>query len=449
MHPFLEGVWGLFGSSCFCRCSQLPASLLHSSQWEPLRQARGCYDNYVCALIGWQVAAAAAIESGEYSGTGCPTSESSSGMSKLSSKSAKERRNRRKKRKQREEEEERGNQDKFHKSESEDSIKRSSFRFSIDPNRLPYEKRCSSPNQVNDSFKSVKQTRGCMLLMTTCHSKFHFLYLDYTCKLPLSIKNLMWLTALLFCVLAFYLTWFHLAFFSKDDRLSCVYVFLQLHFPVLSLSLSPSRSVSPQYPRILLLTPAKQPRQPVQLPRPGAWHGLGERLCRWRAQHLWGERQSEGLPVLAAAPGAPLQRSQPDQPRGAAHHAARQWEDALCGGLQRRGVSGRWNISNNLSCRSPATWGELTMLLCFFSTDWSAASSSLNYINDLGAWIIIQQSFSVFGACFRSKLSLLKVKRDIVSISVKTIHFNRRWIFSGGADLSSVVLCVLISFNIF
>ncbi|XP_033472200.1 sodium channel protein type 2 subunit alpha isoform X2 [Epinephelus lanceolatus] len=94
-----------------------------------------------------QVAAAAAMESGEYSGRGGPTSESSSGTSKLSSKSAKERRNRRKKRKQREEEEERGVRDKFHKSESEDSIKRTSFRFSIDANRLSYEKRCSSPNQ--------------------------------------------------------------------------------------------------------------------------------------------------------------------------------------------------------------------------------------------------------------------------------------------------------------
>lgn len=73
-------------------------------------------------------------------------------MSKLSSKSAKERRNRRKKRKQREEEE-RETQDKFHKSESEDSIKRSSFRFSMDPNRLSYEKRCSSPNQVNNSCR--------------------------------------------------------------------------------------------------------------------------------------------------------------------------------------------------------------------------------------------------------------------------------------------------------
>uniref|UniRef100_A0A8C6L9K8 Sodium channel protein n=1 Tax=Nothobranchius furzeri TaxID=105023 RepID=A0A8C6L9K8_NOTFU len=96
-----------------------------------------------------------ATESGEYSGRGGPSSESSSGTSKLSSKSAKERRNRRKKRKQREEEEERGVHDKFHKSESEDSIKRSSFRFSIDANRLSYEKRCSSPNQ---SLLSVRGT---------------------------------------------------------------------------------------------------------------------------------------------------------------------------------------------------------------------------------------------------------------------------------------------------
>uniref|UniRef100_A0A8C8E4R8 Sodium channel protein n=1 Tax=Oryzias sinensis TaxID=183150 RepID=A0A8C8E4R8_9TELE len=68
----------------------------------------------------------------EEAGRGDPTSESSSGTSKLSSKSAKERRNRRKKRKQREEEEEREGRDKFHKSKSEDSIKRSTFRFSID-----------------------------------------------------------------------------------------------------------------------------------------------------------------------------------------------------------------------------------------------------------------------------------------------------------------------------
>ncbi|XP_035265180.1 sodium channel, voltage-gated, type I-like, alpha isoform X4 [Anguilla anguilla] len=91
-------------------------------------------------------AAAAAInESGEYSGRAGLTETSSEG-SKLSSKSAKERRNRRKKRKQREEQE-RGEGEKFRKSESEDSIKRTSFRFSIDGNRLSYEKRYSSPHQ--------------------------------------------------------------------------------------------------------------------------------------------------------------------------------------------------------------------------------------------------------------------------------------------------------------
>uniref|UniRef100_W5KBX9 Sodium channel protein n=1 Tax=Astyanax mexicanus TaxID=7994 RepID=W5KBX9_ASTMX len=96
-----------------------------------------------------QVAAAAATESGEYSGRGGLSEESSSGGSRLSSKSAKERRNRRKKRKQREEEEEeeKADQEKFHKSESEDSIRRTGFRFSIDANRLSYEKKCSTPNQ--------------------------------------------------------------------------------------------------------------------------------------------------------------------------------------------------------------------------------------------------------------------------------------------------------------
>ncbi|MCJ8730023.1 hypothetical protein PDJAM_G00113350 [Pangasius djambal] len=94
-----------------------------------------------------QVAAAAATESGEYSGRAGLSEESSSGGSRLSSKSAKERRNRRKKRKQREEEEEKADQEKFHKSESEDSIRRSGFRFSIDANRLSYEKKCSTPNQ--------------------------------------------------------------------------------------------------------------------------------------------------------------------------------------------------------------------------------------------------------------------------------------------------------------
>uniref|UniRef100_A0A670JE73 Sodium channel protein n=1 Tax=Podarcis muralis TaxID=64176 RepID=A0A670JE73_PODMU len=70
---------------------------------------------------------------------------SSSVTSKLSSKSAKERRNRRKKRKQREQSEgDEKDEDEFHKSESEDSIRRKGFRFSIEGNRLTYEKRRSS-----------------------------------------------------------------------------------------------------------------------------------------------------------------------------------------------------------------------------------------------------------------------------------------------------------------
>uniref|UniRef100_A0A670JKB0 Sodium channel protein n=1 Tax=Podarcis muralis TaxID=64176 RepID=A0A670JKB0_PODMU len=63
-------------------------------------------------------------------------SESSSEASKLSSKSAKERRNRRKKRKQREQSGgEEKDEDEFHRSESEDSIRRKGCRFSIEGNR--------------------------------------------------------------------------------------------------------------------------------------------------------------------------------------------------------------------------------------------------------------------------------------------------------------------------
>ncbi|XP_026503299.1 sodium channel protein type 2 subunit alpha-like isoform X3 [Terrapene carolina triunguis] len=75
--------------------------------------------------------------------------ESSSEASKLSSKSAKERRNRRKKRRQKElsEAEDKGDVEKFPKSESEDSIRRKSFRFSMEASRLTYEKRFTSPHQ--------------------------------------------------------------------------------------------------------------------------------------------------------------------------------------------------------------------------------------------------------------------------------------------------------------
>uniref|UniRef100_A0A8B9TW65 Sodium channel protein n=1 Tax=Anas platyrhynchos TaxID=8839 RepID=A0A8B9TW65_ANAPL len=89
-------------------------------------------------------------DSRDYSGVGGigGFSESSSEASKLSSKSAKERRNRRKKKKQKEQSEgEEKDEEEFRKSESEDSIKRKGFRFSIEGNRLTYEKRFSSPHQ--------------------------------------------------------------------------------------------------------------------------------------------------------------------------------------------------------------------------------------------------------------------------------------------------------------
>ncbi|XP_027666520.2 sodium channel protein type 1 subunit alpha [Falco rusticolus] len=95
-------------------------------------------------------AVTASAESREPSAGGEPggLSESSSEASKLSSKSAKERRNRRKKRKQKEQSGgEEKDEDEFHKSESEDSIRRKGFRLSIEGNRLTYEKKYSSPHQ--------------------------------------------------------------------------------------------------------------------------------------------------------------------------------------------------------------------------------------------------------------------------------------------------------------
>uniref|UniRef100_A0A8C3V9V6 Sodium channel protein n=1 Tax=Catharus ustulatus TaxID=91951 RepID=A0A8C3V9V6_CATUS len=82
------------------------------------------------------------------SGNAAP-SDSSSDASKLSSKSAKERRNRRKKRRQRElsGEEDDMKDEKLPKSESDGSIKRKSFRFSFDGNRLTYGKPFTSPHQ--------------------------------------------------------------------------------------------------------------------------------------------------------------------------------------------------------------------------------------------------------------------------------------------------------------
>ncbi|XP_077686763.1 sodium channel protein type 2 subunit alpha-like isoform X10 [Eretmochelys imbricata] len=95
--------------------------------------------------------AAASVASRDLSGVGGlgELLQSSSEASKLSSKSAKERRNRRKKRRQKElsEAEDKGDVEKFPKSESEDSIRRKSFRFSMEASRLTYEKRFTSPHQ--------------------------------------------------------------------------------------------------------------------------------------------------------------------------------------------------------------------------------------------------------------------------------------------------------------
>lgn len=99
-----------------------------------------------------QAIAAAVTEMTEYSGEsgiGGP-SDSSSEASKISSKSAKERRNRRKKRRQKEfsGEEDDIKDEKVPKSESDGSIRKKGFRFSLDGNRLAYGKPFTSPHQV-------------------------------------------------------------------------------------------------------------------------------------------------------------------------------------------------------------------------------------------------------------------------------------------------------------
>ncbi|XP_075685513.1 sodium channel protein type 2 subunit alpha-like isoform X2 [Rhinoderma darwinii] len=96
-----------------------------------------------------QAAAAAALNlSREYSEDGGfgPLSESSSEASKLSTKSAKDWKNKIRQKK-RGGDEEKGDDEKFPKSESETSIKRKGFRFSIEGNRLTYENKFSSPHQ--------------------------------------------------------------------------------------------------------------------------------------------------------------------------------------------------------------------------------------------------------------------------------------------------------------
>lgn len=109
-------------------------------------------NNHIYLLMCVQAAAVvAAAESGELSDRGVVT-ESSSEASKLSSKSAKERRNRRWKRKK---EEGKAGDEKFPKSESDDSIRKTRFRFSVDANLLSYDMKCSSTHQVQTNVYFV------------------------------------------------------------------------------------------------------------------------------------------------------------------------------------------------------------------------------------------------------------------------------------------------------
>ncbi|XP_064370948.1 sodium channel protein type 2 subunit alpha-like isoform X3 [Dromaius novaehollandiae] len=98
-----------------------------------------------------QAIAAAAAEMSKFKSDGGigGTSDSYSEASKVSSKSAKERRNRRKKRRQRElsGEEDNMKDGKLPKSESDGSIRRKGFRFSLEANRLAYGKQLTSPHQ--------------------------------------------------------------------------------------------------------------------------------------------------------------------------------------------------------------------------------------------------------------------------------------------------------------
>ncbi|KAI4887076.1 hypothetical protein NFI96_013964, partial [Prochilodus magdalenae] len=110
---------------------------------------------------------AARADSGDYSGT---MTETSSETSKLSSKSAKERRNRKKKKKQCAEEEEKADSEKAHNSGSESSIRRPSFRVSLDGNRMPYDRTYTSPRQ------SVLSIQGSVFTprRNSRHSIFNF-----------------------------------------------------------------------------------------------------------------------------------------------------------------------------------------------------------------------------------------------------------------------------------
>ncbi|XP_047456223.1 sodium channel, voltage-gated, type I-like, alpha [Mugil cephalus] len=100
-----------------------------------------------------QATIAAASTEGQVSGKGGGM-ESSSDGSKLSSKSAKERCNRRRKRK---EEEGKGTEEKLPRSESQDSLRRARFRFSVEANLLNYDMKCSSAHQDDTTDTEYRQ----------------------------------------------------------------------------------------------------------------------------------------------------------------------------------------------------------------------------------------------------------------------------------------------------
>lgn len=86
--------------------------------------------------------------------------ESSSDASKLSSKSAKERRNRRRKKK---EEEGKGVGERLPRSESQNSMRRAHFRFSMDANQLTYDMKISTAHQVQYDSLSLPRVSGVIL----------------------------------------------------------------------------------------------------------------------------------------------------------------------------------------------------------------------------------------------------------------------------------------------
>uniref|UniRef100_A0A8D0G1S3 Sodium channel protein n=1 Tax=Sphenodon punctatus TaxID=8508 RepID=A0A8D0G1S3_SPHPU len=147
--------------------------LMTQDYWENLYQLVRCYSKRFEEFIAYQIflgglfvfclaIVEAASEYRDFSGEGGTgrLSGSSSEVSKLSSKSAKERRNRKKQRQKKQSEgEDKVDGEKLHKSESENSIGRKGFRFSLEGNRLTYEERVISPHQVEYCLLPTKSNR--------------------------------------------------------------------------------------------------------------------------------------------------------------------------------------------------------------------------------------------------------------------------------------------------